>query len=711
MVACHVVPGYRGSVRHSNDRKPPSSLPFSGTKKISGLLCLAMLAPEHQNFHNHDKHEGEQEGDAAAGPPAPIKPSNNKEDDDDDGHDFDNDHDDHYDNDDHDDNNGNNINNGNTDDHDEMDNNHSTSSNNNNNNSNINHGNNDSEATSTAGTTDAPPPTPPPPPPPPASPAAVIGLLNVYKLKSNHKGSDLEDGVLLQQEPQQIVLPYAPAGITHVPVWRDAAPSFDDASAKTSSMSPAALPSANRSQERGDVIFVWGSDGEVRGYVRWESAALAGGSRRKSGSRVGGGGGGGGRPKAVLNEEPMERLELLIPEMKKIKGVPILNMLVESATAGVCAGDGSGRVVRQHIRNTMVGYGDGALYFSAIECANSRAQTVACSSLNGGVTGLALNTPCFSINSSGADRRGGNIVGFACGRLGMVTCFTEEDTSTCEELDGRQEATENGEPAAATVASTTGNAQMAGTDSALCVACADFCRDGTTTVAVGSSAGIVTVYDVLQEFGGNYGRDRPSIRSRVEDGQPGGGWGSDRTDSYDGAFDDDFQEFMQEALMLQETPRRNDSSSPRPPGPVDRRFSGRISGSGIRQSLMASSNNNNMPRHMAFKWQKHVPHPVLGITTGDFNHDGIEEMVVITMFGVHVLRPDYEEEAARLRNTLNALRLLQPQEEAGGVERVTGDGGISSSCDEPGGGDGGGGVSSSNDEAVQHPSLVAVREQ
>lgn len=111
-------------------------------------------------------------------------------------------------------------------------------------------------------------------------------------------------------------------------------------------------------------------------------------------------------------------------------------------------------------------------------------------------------------------------------------------------------------------------------------------------------------------------------------------------------------------LASSQAPRRGESNSTRGSG-ADRRFTG----SG-RQSV----SNNTKLRHMAFKWQRHLPYPVFGITVGDFNDDGIGEMVVVTKHGVHVLRPDYGEEAARLGKVLDTLKALEPREENEGED-------------------------------------------
>ncbi|CAN0549389.1 unnamed protein product, partial [Ectocarpus sp. 12 AP-2014] len=60
-------------------------------------------------------------------------------------------------------------------------------------------------------------------------------------------------------------------------------------------------------------------------------------------------------------------------------------------------------------------------------------------------------------------------------------------------------------------------------------------------------------------------------------------------------------------------------------------------------------------------WQRDLPHGVLGIAFGDFNHDGVRELVAATQYGVHVFRPDYRKEASRFAKTMHALKMLQPK--------------------------------------------------
>lgn len=51
---------------------------------------------------------------------------------------------------------------------------------------------------------------------------------------------------------------------------------------------------------------------------------------------------------------------------------------------------------------------------------------------------------------------------------------------------------------------------------------------------------------------------------------------------------------------------------------------------------------------------------MFGIVLGDFNHDGVNEMAVVTQYRGHVFRPEYQEEANRIAKTLHAPIRLQP---------------------------------------------------
>ena len=100
-----------------------------------------------------------------------------------------------------------------------------------------------------------------------------------------------------------------------------------------------------------------------------------------------------------------------------------------------------------------------------------------------------------------------------------------------------------------------------------------------------------------------------------------------------------------------ECPRQGDSASPRLSG-ADRHY----------RTTERPGARTSTDSRLLEKWQRDVPHPVFGIVSGDFNHDGVNEMVVVTQYGVHVFRPDYREEASRFAKTLHALKTLQPEE-------------------------------------------------
>lgn len=340
----------------------------------------------------------------------------------------------------------------------------------------------------------------------------ALGLLNVYELQSN-RGFDVADGAL-QREPQQIALPYDPEGVTHVTVWRTYARKDRCPAAGNSCPTPA-IPSKSNgdhaTEERGDAVLVWGRDGVLHGYVRWESELMARGrgweregtsQHRKSSNgnassnNCGSGAAAGG---LLVREEGAASLEALLPELKTVGGAAVLNISADTLE------DDSGSGSPRRIRNMIIGCRDGTYLFSACLDVGSDARkgTVSSSYLTGDAAATALNTLYFTSNfgsekstrtynsSTSGERK---VIGFACGQLGMVTCFTRE---------GRGSRGEGNIQEPITIASTSGAAQVFDSDSVLCTACGDICRDGSTTVAIGTKSGTVTVYDVLQECGEN----------------------------------------------------------------------------------------------------------------------------------------------------------------------------------------------------------------
>ena len=99
------------------------------------------------------------------------------------------------------------------------------------------------------------------------------------------------------------------------------------------------------------------------------------------------------------------------------------------------------------------------------------------------------------------------------------------------------------------------------------------------------------------------------------------------------------------------------------------------------------SDFTNTDRNGAFElsWQRRFPCPIYGIDSGDVNVDGVDELLLTTTHGVHVLQPDLHEamgivaeglEAvdglqvlqAALDKEMDTLRELQQKQDGGGQE-------------------------------------------
>lgn len=517
LVSCYVVPACRGRVR-TDDEKKEKMLTYSKP----GIVCLAMLSPQHQptRTQRNEAQRVAEQGDAAAGPAA-VRPISAA----------------------------------------------------------------------------------------PVTAEPVLGLLNVYELRG-----DVDVPAAVQREPQQIELPYAPVGVTHVTVWRNTPPNF------------AGAP-ADDSTERGETVLVWGNDGLVHGFTLWASGV--GGDEARNNHRG-----------AMIKEETPESLKALIPELNGIES-PVLSLSAEVIV------DAAGA----RRRRLMVGCADGVRLFS-LDVASGQLQGTFCSNLNGCIAGaiLATSDSAFSTPTPEYGSGGGitandeEIVGFACGSLGLVTCFTQQHASK-KEFRGSQQSP----PLPPPFIKWAGAAQLEEGANVLCLGCADFCRDDHTSVALGTSCGTIIVCTVSKEGGGRRQTQEEEVAS-VDD-PFGMGWREDPASYSDVATPQDV----------------NESLSPRLPG-TERQQQRSVAGSGSK--LSSSLHANTKSRHkMLTKWERHVPYPVWGIASGDFNHDGISEMVVASMHGVHVFQPDYREEATRLRKTLDALQLLQPAEENEGGEQ------------------------------------------
>lgn len=415
------------------------------------------------------------------------------------------------------------------------------------------------------------------------------GQLNVYTL-GGERSFEVERA--LQRQPQQLSLPYIPVGVTHTTVWRNTtAPQYVGETASSTD---------HCEVERGDAVLVWDQDGVVHGYTRWEGFLADG--------RGYGGVDGGRGATAVLTVESRESLEALIPELRGIDS-PVLSLSIDAVNEG--------HGVRR--RQVMAGCMDGVRRVSFEVTSGIKETAVAFA--NGPVSAVAPNTcPRFVPHSSGLvdDSWEREVLGVACTRLGTVAWLVEGGSGGEERPRWLMDTP-----------------PLADADKLVCMGCADFCRDGSTCVAVGTYLGKVIIYGFPAE-------DAHENEEEVI---------ADHSDEIFGATWVDEDESTPEAAP-ESRPRRGDSVSPRLPD-TERHY--RVTD---RPGGVDSSAN---PRLSAAKWQRDVPHPVFGIVWGDFNHDGVSEMVVATQYGVHVFRPDYKEEANRFARMLHTLKNLQPE--------------------------------------------------
>lgn len=416
----------------------------------------------------------------------------------------------------------------------------------------------------------------------------VSGFLNVYPIVGE-KSFEVERA--LRRPPQQLPLPYVPVGVCHATVWRSAPPSSFVEAASSSPRDT--YPSV----ERGDALLVWDQTGVVHGYTRWEGTLTddGGGSGRVNR-------GVDGAP--LLTAESRESLARLMPELSAIGG-PVLCVAID-------AEEQEGGVRR---RQVIAGCTDGVHHVS-FDAETGRKEAVS-SFINGPVPALALNT-CPSlfpreIFCSGEGGGSDLCLGFACSGLGTMASLV----------------TSGGYGEKGTPRWCSGIACSADNDEVMCMSCADFCQDGSISVAVGTRLGKVMVYEVVAD----------ACENRMEETSE---------DKYDGGFG---ATCLDDGDSSSEASRRGESASPRPLGAERHHVTDRASPSAWKDPGL----------DLTARWQRDVRHPVWGISLGDLNHDGVREMVVATQFGVHVFRPDYREEASRLAKTLCALKMLEPE--------------------------------------------------
>lgn len=511
--------------------------------------------------------------------------------------------------------------------------------------------------------------------------ATAAGALNVYAL-GGERSFEVERA--LQRQPQQqILLPYAPEGMAHTKVWRNVAapPNFvggeegEEGGGEGTSSLPSPTNSNRRFRvERGDAVLVWDQDGVVHGYTRWEGGGGRLPTADSSTSRIGGGGGGSGggaaRTTTVLSVESRESLEALIPELKDIDG-PVSCLSFDAVEDA----DGAAR----RCRWLLTGCKDSARC-SSLDAASGRRET-AVSSVAGPVCAIALNTRprCVPNHWRVDDLWGGDVAGFACTELDMLAWL----------LKGGGDGDSDGGRRRPRWCTGTLPLMGAGGDQLTCIECADFCRDGSTSVVVGTNLGKVIIYGVDADPDPG-GVATTTCVNNGDDDDEGLAFGLGNADFDDSNEDDD-------SGSSDTAARRGGCTSPRPPGGAaaaataekqqHNRCAMERAGSCEAVAEHPSKSNSSQPL-LSVRWQRDVPYGVLSIACGDFNHDGVSELVVVTKYGVHVFHPDYREEANRFAKTMYALKMLQPKEEEEEVkeeeeeEEKRGDGSVSTTSDE-----------------------------
>ena len=69
----------------------------------------------------------------------------------------------------------------------------------------------------------------------------------------------------------------------------------------------------------------------------------------------------------------------------------------------------------------------------------------------------------------------------------------------------------------------------------------------------------------------------------------------------------------------------------------------------------------------ALRWSREFAHPIYALECGDFNQDGVDELVVNTLHGVHILQPDLEAAADKVMLSVAKLQELDSlREHVGG---------------------------------------------
>ncbi|CAM9485977.1 unnamed protein product [Discosporangium mesarthrocarpum] len=310
----------------------------------------------------------------------------------------------------------------------------------------------------------------------------------------------------------------------------------------------------------------------------------------------------GGR-RSQLKEENDTGIAAMVPELRVLQE-PVLSLAVRQ---GHCPRTG------RWCRQVMAGCADGYVRLTAYYRDDDSMNTLSFS-VDGPVAGVTIAVD--SEAKQGAEISEG-AVGFVSGCLGTASaCQLGEDsllwTGTIPLLEG---------------------------DAVLCVSYAEFGRDNCLDLVLGTYFGTVGVYRNPEEGVGwqlveaGLGDSSQFLAGQLYNNQGG---------VYE--WKDPVPKECWERIGAGSGGEGDDQAAPE-----------RRKGAGVRHG----------PRNMAAMWERQMPFPVYSITIGDFNHDGVEEMVVTTMYSVHVMQPNYEHEVSRLRGTLDILQSLQGQGEGG----------------------------------------------
>jgi hypothetical protein len=78
-------------------------------------------------------------------------------------------------------------------------------------------------------------------------------------------------------------------------------------------------------------------------------------------------------------------------------------------------------------------------------------------------------------------------------------------------------------------------------------------------------------------------------------------------------------------------------------------------------------NRTTHQKDYVLDWQRTFAFPIYHITVGDFDNDGINELVITTLQGIHILKPDLNAVVVQVEETMELLEeivQLQKQLEA-----------------------------------------------